>query len=273
MIEIWTDKDQYFTGEASINYGDAFVNGDVCTIKSIEINDIEIQLENNEPYLYGTGIAICYSITSMFTQSKFEIKFKSKKPINITYKELEDKTKIYFKDIKILSATFLEFYNDESDFDWKVEDLREIHESYVNNWIRGNEDHSKFFDNVYPNTIKEIKNILISELLEYIDITKEVHDIDNISTADFPHIINPYLKEYVPEMLDWDWDDYCNYYSDSVISALIKDGESNEDNQNFGIVAFNTDIDEIFIDITWTEHEFEDLSDPIILYKDPNKGE
>ena len=88
---------------------------------------------------------------------------------------------------------------------------------------------------------------------------------------DFPHIINPYLKKYIPEMLDWDWDDYCNYYSDSIISALIKDGESNKDNQDFEIVSNN--INEIFIDITWTEHESEDLSDPIILYKDPNKGE
>ena len=272
MLEIWTDKGQYFTGEASISYGDFYIGSDVCTIKSIEINDIEIQLENNEPYLYGTGIVIWYSYTSMFTQSKFEIKFKSKKPINITYKELEDKTKICFEDIEILSATFLEFYNDTSDFDYKVEDLREIHEDYINNWINGDEDHSKCFDNDYPNTIKEIKNILISELCEHIDITKEVHDVDNISTADFPHIINPYLKKYIPEMLDWEWDDYCNY-SDKVISALIKDGESNEDNQDFEFVLDNTDINEIFIDIVWTEHEHEDLSDPIILYKDPNKGE
>ena len=51
MLEIWTDKNQYFTGEASISYGD-IGRGDVCTIKSIEIDDIEIQLENNEPYLY-----------------------------------------------------------------------------------------------------------------------------------------------------------------------------------------------------------------------------
>ena len=271
MLELWTDKGQYFTGEANISYED-IGRGDVCAIKSIEIDDIEIQLENNEPYLYGTGIAICYSTTSMFTQSKFEIEFKSKKPINITYKDLEDETKICFEDMKILSATFLEFTNDTSDFDWKVEDLREVNESYVNNWINGDEDHSKCFDNDYPNTIKEIKNILLSELLEHIDITKEVHDIDNISTVDFPHIINPYLKKYVSYMLNWQWDDYCNY-SDKVISALIKDGESDEENQDFEIVTMNTDIDEIFIDIVWTEHEHEDLSVPIILYKDPNKGE
>ena len=36
MLEIWTNKVEYFTGEASINYGDAFVNG---VYQAVDIDD------------------------------------------------------------------------------------------------------------------------------------------------------------------------------------------------------------------------------------------
>lgn len=227
-----------------------------------EIKKLEIKLEDNIPYLYGTAIIKISNSISPFVVDVYQVNFKTKKPFEVKISDLDECTIINLTDIEYISYNFIEFEEVRNNDEDNSISTGEIWQELIEHWLLGIPDGVTYnipIDKTFPNTLKEIKDIIIDELKDECDIYNLVNNLDDISVEDFPNIVSPYIKEYTPHFLRYNLDDFISIKYD-LIEAIIKDCKNLS--PNFYIKL----EEEVNIYIYWTEQEIEDNSEEEIVF-------